>query len=419
MKSNAHRTRTFLAILVPWLACLTPVGIAAAQGTKVFSEEQCPTLPPKGCDCWSFLGVGSGPNEAEALKAARNDAMTQIEERHCAGLSRARCDGIVAAVLDWKTGEYHRGSRSACRVLTLRQEVVRKLEDEERAFDAGIAELASDLAGRGMERVWHAGPVWSNGCAAVVAGQYVKESLDGELSMLGVRFDVGHSASTGAHRLQLSMTPAPQGVLVTAVVLEPDQADAIKVQGPRFPLDLFGVAETPPEACATDGRLGLRDGPRTGEGGLRVWVDLAAGKNTFCEGDELAPVVRVDGTSRVQVYSVQRDGTAHLVWPAFGDGRVTNEQPLDPGLVLHDEDAGDESLVAIAIPTDHSWGRTEGWSGYCKASDDFVPSDFYPQSAAVSRVTFSVRPQGDGCPQVDVSAYKNAMFEAETCSRAK
>jgi hypothetical protein len=332
-------------------------------------------------------------------------------------LSGARCDGIIAAASPWKSGEYHRGSRSACRVVVVRKEAVERLEAEERAFDLGIEQLAGNLAARGVELIWHTSPVWSNGCAADPAGQYIKESLDGQLSMHGVRFDVGRTASANASRFQLSLTPAPQGVLVTGLLLETDQDGAIKVQGPRFPLDLFGVEATPPEVCATNGRLGLEDGPRKGVEGLRVWVDLNDGHNVLCEGDQIAPVVRVNRPARVQVYSVQRDGTAHLVWPAAGDGRVDAEQALDPGLVLHDEAAGDESLVAVAIPLDRSWGRTEGWSGYCKASDEFEPTSFYPTGAAVSRATFTVRPQGDGCAEVDVSAYENAMFVAPPCSR--
>ena len=402
---------TLIAVVLTFAVC--PVALAQSGA---FSEEACPTLPPKGCDCWSFIGYGRG-NEAEALKKARDDALAGVEHRLCAGLSNARCDGIIAAVLDWKSGEYHRGSRSACRVVTVRKDAVEQLERDEREFDQGIVDLAADLAGRGLERVWHAAPVWSNGCSADIAGQYIKESLDGELSMQGVRFDLGRTASPGASRLQLSLTPAPHGVLVTGLLFEPDQEGAIKVTGPRFPLDLFGVEETPPEACATDHSLGLRDGPRVGADGLRVWIDLAAGRNVFCEGDEIAPAVRVNRPARVQVYSVQRDGTAHLVWPGSGDGRMVDETPLDPGVVLLDEAAGDESLVAVAIPLDHSWGRTEGWSGYCKASDEFEPSTFYPAGAAVYRATFAVRPSGDGCVEVDVSAYRSAFFEAAPCSR--
>jgi len=117
------------------------------------------------------------------------------------------------------------------------------------------------------------------------------------------------------------------------------------------------------------------------------------------------------------VYSVLRDGNAHLVWPFRGDGKVESVQPLDPGLVLHDESAGDESLVAIAIPLDHSWGRMEGWLGYCKASSSFEPGEFYPNGAAAARATYTVRPQGGSCDQADVSAYKDAIFHAEPCGR--
>ena len=148
-----------------------------------------------------------------------------------------------------------------------------------------------------------------------------------------------------------------------------------------------------------------------------VWVDLPGGRNTFCEGDSLTPIVRVSQPARVQVYAVLRDGTAHLVWPGpyRGDDRIEGTEELFSGTLVANPDAGDESLVAVAVSLPGGFGVSRGWTGYCHASDDFGEA-FYPPGAAVHRVSYTVRPPGVGCPVVDVSEAHGDLAAVPMCA---
>jgi len=359
------------------------------------------------------LGYGHG-NEAKAMSAARDDAFRKVIDRVCAGLSEARCNGIRSSISPWEDGRYHR--RSACAAVAFPEDKLDALQREAGDLDQAIAGLAEDVGSLEVALLRHEAPAWESGCAAGEVGAYLENTFDGALGRTAVQLDRDERLHAGASRFHMVLAPGPAGVRVTGYLQRPGEVGWSTVEGPKFALDLFGVEAAEQGQCAPDERLGLRGGQLAGDGGLAVWIDLPGGGNLFCEGEEIAPVLRVSSPARVQVFSVQRGGAAHLVWPMEGDGIVEEQLVLDGGVLLADEGAGDERLVAVALPAGRSFGPTDRWRGYCEAGKDFGDS-FYPAGAAVGTASYTVRPQGGSCAAVDVSRYRNASFTAEPCGR--
>ena len=385
----------------------------AAAGDPPPSTDACPTVPPHGYVV--ELGYGKG-NEAKAMSDARDEALRRVIDKVCKGLSEARCNGIRRSVSPWEEGRYDRRTRSACAGVAFPQDKLDELRREAELLDHEIADLAEDVGSMEVGLLRHEAPAWESGCAAGEVGAYLENTFAGALGRTAVQLDRDERIHAGASRFHMVLAPGPAGVRVTGYLQRPGEVGWSTVEGPKFALDLFGVEAAEQGQCAPDERLGLRGGQLAGDGGLAVWIDLPGGGNLFCEGEEIAPVLRVSSPARVQVYSVQRGGAAHLVWPMEGDGIVEEQLVLDGGVLLADEGAGDERLVAVALPAGRSFGPTDRWRGYCKAGEDFGDS-FYPAGAAVGTASYTVRPQGGSCAAVDVSRYRNASFTAEPCGR--
>jgi len=370
---------------------LPTVASSKAPSSSTDTEDACTTTPPPGYVV--ELGYGHG-NEATALGAARDEAMERLIRKVCADhLSTARCDGIQRSIRSWEEGYYDRRTRSACAAVAVRQDRLDEMDREATSLDREIARFAAEVGQQGVGLLRHEAPVWESGCAAGEVGDYLKATFEGPLGDAGVQLDQGERIHATAARFHMKLAPGPEGIRVTGYLQHPGEAGWTPVAGPKFALDLFGVEAAEQGECAPDERLGLQDGQRHGADGLAVWVDLPEGRNLYCEGEEIAPRIRVSAPARVQLYSVQRSGVAHLVWPMDGDGFVEDELRLDGGVLLADESLGDERLVAVAIPAGRSFGPTDPWRGYCKAADDFGEA-FYPAGAAVGTATYTVRPQG-------------------------
>jgi hypothetical protein len=410
-------TRFVLPIL--FIAIFPAVAVHAADGDEVGHEQECPLdRPPPG---WEFeIGYGRG-NKTEALAGAREEAFDRLINKVCSGLSPARCDGIRRSVRPWSTaggvGEHYDKKRGgwACAVEAVPQAELTRMAAEAAALDRGISAMAAEVAKAEVALLRHEAPIWDgNGCGAGVVGEYLRQQFNGSLK--GVQVDLDGQTNSTATRFQMRLAGSSSDVKVVGYKRRPNDPGWETIDGPTFALDLFGI-ETKDEVvdCRSDAALDLVGGERMGDGGLLVWLELPEGRNTFCEGESLAPVVRVNRPARVQVYSVLRDGAAHLVWPFEGNGLVDGAEELFDGELLADEAAGDESLVAVAVPQGGEFTRTRGWHGYCLASDDFGAS-FYPPGAAVGRVSYTVRPQGSDCPPTDVSDSQGKYTTAPRCT---
>jgi len=396
--------------LMAAMCCVTPW---AAVAEAPPSDDSCPTIPPHGYVV--EVGYGHG-NEAKATSEARDRAMQQVIDKVCAGLSEARCNGIRRRISPWEDGKYDPNRRTACAAVAFPQDKLDEQQREAEVLDQEVAALAARVGSMEVGLLRHEAPVWESNCAGGVVGDYLRTAFDGALGGSSVRLDRGERVHPTSSRFHMVLAPGPEKVAVTGYLQRPGEPGWSTLKGPKFALDLFGVEAAEQGRCAADEQLGLRDGQRIGDAGLTVWIELPGGDNLYCEGEEIAPAIRVSVPSRIQIYSVQRNGTAHLVWPMEGDGIIEDEMVLGGGVLLSDEGAGDERLVAVALPAGSSFGPTDRWRGYCGASDDFGDS-FYPSGAAVGTATYTVRPQGGGCPAVDVSRFRDASVTAEACGR--
>jgi len=394
---------SLLCSAAPWAAATEPPP----------ADESCPTVPPHGYVV--EIGHGHG-NQTKAMNEARDRAMQRVIDKVCAGLSEARCNGIRRSIHPWEDGKYDPNRRSACAAVAFPREKLDELQREAEVLDQEVAALAAQVGSMQVDLLRHEAPVWESNCAGGVVGDYLRTAFDGALGGSSVRLDRGERVHPTAARFHMVLAPGPDKVNVTGYLQRPGEAGWSTVKGPKFALDLFSVEAAEQGRCAADAQLGLRDGQRIGDGGLTAWIELPGGDNLYCEGEEIAPAIRVSAPSRVQVYSVQRNRTAHLVWPMEGDGIIEDELVLGGGVLLSDVGAGDERLVAVALPAGSSLGPTDRWRGYCKAAEDFGDS-FYPSGAAVGTATYTVRPQGGSCPAVDVSRFRDASFTAEACGR--
>jgi len=208
------------------------------------------------------LGYGRG-NEAQALSAARDEALQRVIDKVCAGLSEARCNGIRRSVSPWEDGRYDRRTRSACAAVAFPQDKLDALQREAADLDRSIAALAAEVGSMEVDLLRHESPVWESGCAAGEVGAYLDTTFDGALGRAGVRLDRDERLHAGASRFHMELAPGPAGVRVTGYLQRPGETGWTAVQGPKFALDLFGVESAEQGQCAPDERLGLRGGQRT------------------------------------------------------------------------------------------------------------------------------------------------------------
>ncbi len=370
-----------------------------------------------------FVGMSDAvAGERAAREAARRDARVQVVQ-YLGERIQVNRDGVVAAadgvaelVKDhaWCV-EPDAGGGTTATVLAFlpRSEEDRAVDRiarrraAEQALDEGLAAMAAEVAGRDAPLLYLEPPVWATGCAAAEVGPYLTTRLQNHLGRAGsTQLVLRPEAGRAPARMHLRLARGPSGVTITGMLREPGAAGWTPLAGPEFPGELFGIDEGAGASCRTDGDLGLDDSHRAGSGDLQVWVDIAGNQGRFCEGERAETVVRVSAPARVQIYDVQRDGSAELLWPP----------PGQPGLVIRDEyslgaweltptaGGGDERLVAVAVPEGGDFGARDGWTGHCRVPGTFG-DDHYPPGAAVGTATFSVVGQGIGvCPAVSREA---------------
>lgn len=408
-----------LRFFVPTLVAITVVFSSVVCHAKAEpSGGGCTLVPPIGYRVQ--IGEGHG-GKAAALEEARAAARETLIESVCAPLTDARCDGVRAAIRPWGSNEWEEGyyepsTRYACAIVAIEESVLTQMEREERQLELDIAAMADDVSAMGVDLIWHEDPIWeSDGCGASDLGDYLRMRFNNALK--GPRLDRGQTADPAAARFQMGLGPGMRSsVIVTGYLDLPGVPGWTNVSGPEFKLDLFGLQDRGDSVdCLADRVMGLRHGTRVGSGGLRVWIDVDGGRTTFCEGETASPVVRVNQPARVQVFSVMRDGTAHLLWPLLGTGNVDDALELGEATFVANPEGGDESLVAIAATESCPLTVTRGWSGYCLAGDDFGEA-YYPDCTAVDRISFAVRPPGEACGAVDVSRSQDKLDATQPCA---
>ncbi|TNE86465.1 MAG: hypothetical protein EP330_22265 [Deltaproteobacteria bacterium] len=394
---------SLIALLVLGCGPKTAVVDAAAVSAPVDIEAACPTTPPTGYRV--ERGEGAGASAAVALAAAREAATQRLVMGACAGLADSRCDALRRQVKPWKEGHFDASTQSACASVAVEKSALDAIEREKAALDAALAVFAGKVAATGAS-VDPRPPRWHTGCPSGLAGARLLALVRNALADAGVA-----TTATGA-ALWLDLVPGPDAVTLTASL-----EDGGPIEGFAFAPDLLGFDPSETGSCRGDGDLGLVGGERPGAGGLRVSVRLPADDGVLCEGKETEPVVAVNRPSRVQVYSVSRDGRSLLVWPPpGGDDTVTDSLSLGALTAVAQADGSDERLVALAVDARETFASTAGWQGFCEVSGGLGP-DHYPEGAAIGTASLHVLEAGTGsCPDVPGIAEKRAaLFSPPTC----
>lgn len=396
----------FLALALCWPSTSWGQGVNDTQCT--FDRD--PT--------WRYVvGRGQGA-ETEATQQARDAAESDLMATVGAGLPPLRRDGLLTQVVHW-FDKYDPPTQTACAVVSIPADARQKLDAEAGQLEQAVAGLAGAVADKTPGLLAIDDIAWDTGCGAGEVGHYLRTSLYGHLARFpGIRIDASDEPAADASHLCLNMAEVSGEVLITALLTRSGQVGSEPLEGFRFTSSLLGIEPTSGACCATDDMLGIENGGRTGISGLTVEFVLLGKMDVYCEGNQIEPVISVSQPARVQVFNVQKDGMAQLIWPSPGDAGVVKDR-VSMGQVTLIASSGreDERLVAVAVPETSRFARSDEWWAYCEVPDTFG-QHYFPPGAAVGTTTFTVVPQGRrGCPNMAVGGAKETQVQARPCER--
>jgi hypothetical protein len=367
---------------------------------------------------WDYMVEWGHGTEDEAKREASLMAEDRLIEKVGAGLNRVRQDGIRGQVQQYIL-EYDAASQTGCAVAAIDSGARAKLDAQADGLEQGLSALATTIAQKTPPLLAIGDIAWDTGCGAGEVGGYLRTSLTYHLGGRGgIRIDDSDDPSDQASVLRLKLAEVAGQIRATALLSTPGVEGAESLGGLDFTAALFGLEPTSGSCCATDDQLGLAGGGQTGIGGLTVEFVLLGGQDVYCEGNEIEPVIAVNRPAKVQIFNVQKDGMAQLIWPLPGqEGVISDRVSMGVVALIASSEREDERLVAVAVPEASRFGRSEDWWAYCELPDTFG-SHYFPPGAAVDTVTFTVVPQGRrGCPTQDVSGVKDAQVRARPCER--
>jgi hypothetical protein len=387
-------------LAIPGLDKLCPTRVSGEGGGKFVVEQ-------------GFVeGAGA------TIPDARQRATETLIGRVCSGLSEVECASVRRHVGPWGDGYDDKKKKLACGSVSLDKSQIPDRKREAQELEVAMRALAVRVAeqSKGSPVLMEA-PKWASGCSSGVVGQAVKTQMLVQLGKVeGITLARANQRAT---RLELSMAPGPAGVTVAAG-LQAAGGAGVPLPGFSFPRALFNVPEDEKGECRGNAALGLSDGHRVGSSGLGVEVALDGVDGQACDGTQTALNVRVTEPSRVQLYSIAKDGRSYLVF----DGEAQGES--SPATFTLTAMPDDETLMAVAVPTGGNLGAPGAWdlvrtaSGLCEVPRGIQVSDF-PGAAAISTFTYRVVPGGtEGC-KVDPSSAERlqqahqALASAEPC----
>jgi hypothetical protein len=391
----------------------------AAEEDPSQDADPCPTTPPFG---WRLeVGWANGRTEAEAKSQAMARARKQLLDKACGGASELRCASIARHVAPWKSGTWDKKEKSACQAMAIEAKVLEEFDAEITRVDADIARLATAvMAANGTKLLEVIPPTWASGCVAGDLGATLAARMRNQMAKsASARLVPPGRKNPTANLFKVTLTPSADKVTLTAALYRADQEVAKQLPGFDFRLDVFNIDPSEAGECRSDADMGLADGEHLGKDGLRAWVDVPSRDGLICEGASVEPKLRVSRPSKVQVYSVARDGKAFMVWPPPGElGIIESEMGLGQNQMISMPDHGDETLIAVAVDKDGTFGQTAGWTGFCRLGGAFGPMS-YPAEAAVATERYQVLPNGArGCPEIppiDKTALEQALAQAPVC----
>lgn len=316
-------------------------------------------------------GFGADDDATEAIQAARLDAQRGALATLCSGKSEMRCAVLRRHLEDWKQPFHNPLTGKACAHVGVNRKWIDDDKREQEALSKALTELAQQVAERidGPQVALQA-PVWgTSGCDAGDLGVAVLSELRGALAD-GAKALVP-VGTPGSAEVTVTARITEQRVFLDAAVRPWKSAGELPVKGVSFSADLFALDDSE-RTCWLDADLGLPGGHRDGPDALRVWVDTGMDR-TVCEGDRGTPKVSVSRPSRVKVWSVDKTGSAYLVWPPPGeDGSVQSHIELGEMSYYVSPAGGEERLVAVAVPEGARFPTVDAWTGFCRHPGRFA-----------------------------------------------
>jgi len=372
-----------------------PTGPDPAQ-VEADEAAACAKDVPENFQIHTGYATHADPAEAiaEALRSARKEALDTL----CAGKSEARCASIRRHLEGWKQPFHNPLSGRACAHVGVNRRWIDDDRREQAKLHDELVALGARVAAATEGQVVALAPArWEeSGCDAGEVGTALRSELRNALAE--TETTLVPPGTTGAADVSVRLEVAGSEVVVLVDVALPRAAGRKPVEGVRFPSDLFVLDEVNRD-CRIDRSLGLEGGVRRGADGLQVWVDAGV-EGLVCEGDKGDPEVRVSRPAKVKVWSVDRLGTAYLVWPPPGNDGVV-QRSLSLGEVTYHRPVagGEERLLAVAVPADQAMGPIDDWTGFCM-HPGALEAKAYPADAAAAAASLTVLPWEDAaCAQ--------------------
>lgn len=361
--------------------------------------DDCPVVEPKGYEIEPGRAEG---DEVEARNAALQNAKMALRQRFCEGRSEVCCAAVWRHIEPWGKGSYTPGTRKkpgwACAAAVLPDAFLENLPEDCDSSGKAFEKLAGEVRSRVGNRLLSIEPPrWETGCVlgelgAAVAGEIRRR-------MTGIRLVGQGEDSTGAVRLVSLLHQGVGGLNLVVSLADPNEKGEVVLGDVPFTADMLPVEDHEMGLCRTDAALALPGGRKV-SGDFRIDVVALTRDGNLCEGETLTPTLKLSQPGRVQVWNVDKDGLAFLVWPPPGaSDQVRGTVSLGEFTMVPMPEPADERFVAVAVPAGGSFGLTDGWSGYCRLNGVF-DSRYYPQGSAVGTATFHVIPAGvESCPQ--------------------
>lgn len=365
----------------------------------------CPAAPQTP-GMIQVMGRASGWGKLAAMDAAREDGVEQMVSMHAAGFGATAREAVRRNTFEVVgAGTFQR--QVACVPMALPRDYVDHLERAGRDLDDQVRTLAAALAREARGRVVDVRPATRGESGAVSqVSDSIRSLLLGYLGPTdGVRFLEDGRWVPNSVPLTIKLTANKVEVIGTV------RLDGVPLGGLRFPLDLFSLTPGETNAADTAASVSVGGEDRRGANGLSVYIAPPDPDGIACEGEVVELVVNTDRPARVRLYSVSADGTTYLMWPPdpryaggvpAGTGptgdQMVSELRLPGTTMIPSADGRDERMVLVAVPPGGSFGAAENWRGFCEVSGGFSEAALLPPGAAVSSVSFLVRPsEATGC----------------------
>jgi len=362
-------------------------------------------------------GYATGDTEAEARRAAEEDARSRLLHTLASAVSPAERSQLARAIsTTWQSPVAWRsvsGGFEACALAIVASSgVAVRMRAASDAFDAAVMDRARKLAAalapalapahasaQGALQLSLPPPSWADGSSAHELGENVHLRLRaGLLQHPALRMlDSGNEAWAAEVRSKLA-TAASGCMLLLEYRARKGGWQALETV--KFSPIALGLTDcsSPPQTAISDGRMGLVRGERAGGQGLTVQLHAPTRQGMLCEGEQFSITATASSPAWIAIYSIAEDGRLLFGWRS--ETALQRWAPKPRAVALRLASGQRYRIVAVALPA--STGPRFADHGLpppgCFSHDGFNAKRL-PDEAAITTLTHGVAPAGQGwCP---------------------